>query len=309
MIVNKPYVKTLNFLGEYYLFDVNMNSIVQISKEVFDFLNSSLDESNICDKTKYELEQLKIRGMLCGNPIISIEHPATKYISSYLNHCSSLTLQTTQLCNFKCRYCSYASFTDMNRSHSNEQMSIETAKASIDFLYNHSLEEDNINICFYGGEPLLNYKLLQESVEYAERMFFGRNINYLVTTNGSILNDDIIELFNKYNFFVTISLDGPEMFHNKNRKFSMDGKDTYSKVYSNILQLKNKIVDYKNKLQINAVIDPEEDLQSYYSYFFNNVEINDISVKFNLIDSSKLKYSILPDEKFTSTDKLITNNI
>lgn len=133
-----------------------------------------------------------------------------------------------------------------------------------------------------------------------------KNIKYLITTNGSIINDNILELFNKYKFIITVSLDGPNFIHNKNRRWRINGKGTYEEVIKNILNLKTNIIDYKSKIQINAVIDPEENLNDYYNFFENEFPIKDIPIKYSIIDASKLRYNIYPDDRFKYNEKHIT---
>lgn len=83
-------------------------------------------------------------------------------LSSYLtSKLQSICLQVTQDCNLRCKYCAYSE-NYKNRVHNNKTMSIETAKKAVDFLIHNSSESDIVGISFYGGEPLLNFKLIRK---------------------------------------------------------------------------------------------------------------------------------------------------
>lgn len=107
------YIELLTIGEEHFLYDVNTNTISQISADLYNALNSSNKEYSL--EVSDEIRELKAHGMLQKNPLKTIIHPATKFLASYFDHCSTITLQMTQLCNFKCRYCGFASEYAMER--------------------------------------------------------------------------------------------------------------------------------------------------------------------------------------------------
>lgn len=300
-MLEKPFVEIFTMSDEHYIYDVNTNTISKISADLYNLLNSGLKKcsTGVAD----EIRELRSHGLLEENPLQTIIHPATKFLTSYFEHCSTITLQMTQMCNFKCRYCGFASATEMERSHNNELMDWDTAKASLDFLHDHSKDESNITIGFYGGEPLLNYNTILKCVKYAEDIFADKNRLYLITTNGSIINNDIVKMFNDYNFSVVVSLDGPQVLNDKNRRFLKNGEGTFGKVFNNINVLKASLESPSTKLEINCVIDPEEDMGKYLDFFNNNSLFNGVAVNYSLLDSSHLKYNAIPDKRFIVEDK------
>lgn len=128
--------------------------------------------------------------------IKEVRHVYADYLDVFLTRkLAKITLQLTQNCNFRCKYGIYSETHNLRqRSHSTERMTFETAKKAIDFLWKHSVDSPDVNIGFYGGEPLLEFPLLKKAVKYSERLFEGKNLTFSVTTNGTLLNDEIIRL-------------------------------------------------------------------------------------------------------------------
>jgi len=74
-------------------------------------------------------------------------------------------------------------------------MTIELAKKALFFLHSHSIDSEFIAISFYGGEPLLEFNLIKEIVKEAEELFKGKDILYNITTNGSLISDEVASFF------------------------------------------------------------------------------------------------------------------
>lgn len=87
-------------------------------------------------------------------------------------------------------------------------------------------------IGFYGGEPLLAFSLIRKIVEYAETVFLGKEIKFFITTNATLLTEEISKFLLDHNFRVTFSIDGPKKVHDQNRIFP-DGRGTFDKVMEN----------------------------------------------------------------------------
>lgn len=100
-------------------------------------------------------------------------------------------------------------------------------KKAIDFLKEHSQNAENRHIGFYGGEPLLNFELIERAVEYAKKLF-GEDMSFAITTNATLVNDKIAEYFAKNNFNIIISLDGPQEMHDANR-LMVNGTGSFEK--------------------------------------------------------------------------------
>ena len=174
-----------------------------------------VDENN-----KQEIYELLALGFLKNKRPKNIEHPEQDIYPYYLDRkMRKLILQVTQDCNFRCSYCDYSCGNDnFHRKHNNTNMSEETAMKAIAFFKKHSLDQDRINISFYGGEPLMNYSLIKKCIETVNKEFAGKHISYNLTTNGLLLNGEKVIYLIDNNVNITVSLDGPRKVHDKNRK-------------------------------------------------------------------------------------------
>ena len=148
-------------------------------------------------------------------------------------------LNITDICDLSCIYCS--SFCDLKGKKVKTMMDFETAKKSI----HNALDEFNtkkLKICFFGGEPLLNEKLIYEVVEYCNSLK-DYNFTFSISTNALKLNDKIIDFISKNNFdSVQISIDGNYEVQNKQRPIiDSKGKQHYYSIENNIKKLLEKV--------------------------------------------------------------------
>ena len=210
-----PFIKLFKTIDCFYLFDVNTASIIRINEKVYDYLESILNGTVTYNKElQKQIDNLKARGFLKANdPNMEVSHPALSLVEESLDgNIGQLILQVTQNCNLRCKYCVYSG-SYVNRTHSNKRMSFETAKKAVDFYYRHNRNKKNAIIGFYGGEPLLEMDLIKRVVEYSKKLFEGKFIVFNITTNATLLTEDIIHFFNDNNIGLTISLDGPKSVH------------------------------------------------------------------------------------------------
>jgi uncharacterized protein len=152
----------------------------------------------------------------------------------------SLVLNVANKCNLHCSYC-YEPETAKYAS-SPVQMDWDTARQSVDFLFRKAGGNREVSICFFGGEALLNFSLLRVVVDYAEKQAQrqGKKVDFSLTTNATLLTDDIIDFFNAHRVGITISIDGPQDLHDK-RRFSLttrgERKGSYAQVVSRVRRL------------------------------------------------------------------------
>lgn len=106
-------------------------------------------------------------------------------------------------------------------------MSIEIIKKSVDFILENTID-DEVVFNFFGGEPLLCFENIKEAVKYIKKRneTINKKITFTVTTNGTIINQEIKDYLVENNFGITLSLDGNEYSQNKHRK-TIDGKGSY----------------------------------------------------------------------------------
>lgn len=129
----------------------------------------------------------------------------------------ALCLHVAHTCNLNCSYC----FASQGRFHGERAlMSAETGKRAIDFLIENSGKRRNLEVDFFGGEPLMNWGVVKEIVEYARSIEqeHGKNFRFTLTTNGMLVDDEVIEYANREMHNVVLSLDGRKEVHDRFRK-------------------------------------------------------------------------------------------
>lgn len=289
MLINKPLIKLFKTNDKSYMYDVNKNAILNISDKQYSFLENCMGNNVYEYIESEEVNKLYKEGFLSSNRPREIIHPDDELLSFHLeNDVKMITLQVTQQCNFRCEYCVYSG-TYLNRTHSNKRMSIETAFKGIDFLINHSKNHNKIAISFYGGEPLLEFDLIKKCIEYAEEKAEGKDITFSMTTNGSLLTDEIVEFLYKHDVALTISLDGPKEIHDNHRKLAFNNCGSFDNVFNNIMNIEKKFPEYTKKLFFNAVIDAKNDFSCIDKFFLTYEGIKDITLTSGLISDNYKK--------------------
>jgi len=144
----------------------------------------------------------------------------------------ALCLHVSHDCNLRCKYC-FASTGDFGRQRS--IMSPEVGKKAIDFLLRESGSRRNLEVDFFGGEPLLNFNTVKEIVEYAlsKQKEYNKNFRFTITTNAVLLNEEHKKFINEHMGNVVLSIDGrPEV--NDRMRCRIDGTGTYKDIISKI---------------------------------------------------------------------------
>lgn len=256
--------------NEKYVYDVNKDKILKISDKSYKELNDN--KMSVDFPYNEEIKKIMDKGFLSNHFVEKIYHPSTDFVEDILNNnIQKLCLQITQNCNFRCKYCVYSGEYE-TRKHENKAMSWETAKEAIDFLIEHSSSATSLNIGFYGGEPLMNFELIKKCMEYAESHIDGKTIGYSMTTNGSLLTDEIIEELLKRQFKLTISIDGPKDIQDANRVM-VNGKGSFDVVYKNIVRLCKKYPNLKENLSYSMVFDPKHGFEKIENFVLTEDEL------------------------------------
>ena len=173
----------------------------------------------------------------------------------------ALCLHIAHTCNLNCEYC-FASQGKYNGERA--LMSYEIGKNALDFLIKNSGSHYNLEVDFFGGEPLMNFEVVKKLVKYARsrEKLYNKNFRFTLTTNGLLINDDVIDFSNKEMSNVVLSLDGRKQVHDNLRK-TIDGKGSYDII---VPKFKKLVEKRKNK--------------NYYirgTFTHNNVDfVNDI---------------------------------
>jgi uncharacterized protein len=157
---------------------------------------------------------------------------------------STMVLNVTNQCNLACTYCyEYGEdkIVDTENGKQPKFMSLETAKQSVEFMLRESGTSPTAHLTFFGGETLLNFTVLKETVAYARQRGaeLGKDVDFSLTTNATLLKPDVIRYLVENQIGVTISFDGPPEVQNKFRVFH-NGTGSYDIVAPKIKELLQK---------------------------------------------------------------------
>ncbi len=301
MKIKRPFIFVFKLYADFYLYDVNTKMIVRISECLYELLHHMNREEYI--EIPHNLEDevsrlLRFDIFSETNLDYEIKYHQGDYIDDILKNCmKTLTLQVTQNCNLRCKYCVYSGSYE-NRVHSNKRMSFETAQKAIDFLYNHSGLSTAVSVGFYGGEPLLEMELLKRCVKYAREIFNGKDLSFTITTNATLLTEDTMNFLVENEFYVTISFDGPQQIQDKNRVMADGKQGSFCTVMENVETFLKKYPNFSDHINFNVVLDPTNDFNCSNEFFMNYESLKRNSARGVLISTEGLKKDLEQNESF-----------
>lgn len=217
--------------------DVNSGSVHVVDELVYDAIGLledklSRQETEKRLREKYseeevrtaldECQELADEGMLFTEDIYK---DAITHFKDRETVVKALCLHIAHDCNLACRYC----FAEEGEYHGRRAlMSFEVGKKALDFLIANSGSRRNLEVDFFGGEPLMNWDVVKQLVAYGreQEKIHNKNFRFTLTTNGVLLNDDIMEFANKEMSNVVLSIDGRKEVHDYMRPFRK-GKGSY----------------------------------------------------------------------------------
>ena len=218
-----------------------MKAILPLSKELY------AEITNKCIAKSATYQKLKDDGYF-GTYTSSFKGIVTGYtIHNALVKLSQIIFETTTLCNLRCEYCCYSEGYDTfdSRREKSGNMKFETAKSIIDYFVGLFQNEPPSNapkepfaISFYGGEPLMNFNVVNQIVKYAESVEFrNRYLFFTMTTNAMLLakHSDFLA---QHNFKMLISLDGSK--DNDSYRKTQNGNPSFNIVMKNLKAVESK---------------------------------------------------------------------
>lgn len=319
--------KIFKTYDNFYLYSEKLGYVINVNEvfySIFEYSLSNLDQevinkfSNTYARNELKSALKRIRYYQSVGIIPSLDSNETLSISKIVDEnkieelyaeCSQLTFQVTESCQLECNYCFNGHFYSESCTPSTKKISFETAKVVIDDKLSkwkklRGAKRFNVfYVSFYGGEPLLNFDVIQKIVNYINDNNDGLYIQYNMTTNGLLLNQYSDFLIDN-NFQLLISLDGDEAA-NVHRVF-YNGSQSFNKVVENCDHIKEKnSTFFKNKVNFNSVFTSSSNLKNILTFFserYNKIptiqEINgdsilpDKSKEFEEIDANLLVESV-----------------
>ena len=176
-------------------------------------MHTSLPEAELQDCYE-QITALKNGGELFTPDVF--EPLAGKFKEKSGDVIKALCLHVAHTCNLNCAYC-FASQGKYNGERA--VMSFEVGKQALDFLVKHSGKRHNLEVDFFGGEPLMNFQVVKDLVAYARSIEkeAGKNFRFTLTTNGMLIDDEVIDFANREMSNVVLSLDGRKEVHDRYR--------------------------------------------------------------------------------------------
>ncbi|MEG0579511.1 MAG: thioether cross-link-forming SCIFF peptide maturase, partial [Niameybacter sp.] len=216
--------------GYHIVLDVNSGSVHVVDELVYDMLGL-LEEKKEQQEIQHELQKkyakeeieaafaecntLKAEGMLFTEDVYK---DAVMHFKERQTVVKALCLHIAHDCNLACRYC----FAEEGEYHGRRAlMSFEVGKQALDFLIANSGNRKNLEVDFFGGEPLMNWQVVKDLVHYArgKEEQYHKNFRFTLTTNGVLLNDEIMEFANQEMDNVVLSIDGRKEVNDHMRPF------------------------------------------------------------------------------------------
>ncbi|KXG78494.1 hypothetical protein AN618_02500 [Fervidicola ferrireducens] len=241
----RPMVHAFQIWGTKMVLDVNSGSVFEVDDLVYDVLKfyEELSPEDVIAKLKEkyaeseieeaieELDILKAQGLLFSGANLD---PAVELLNEK-KYVKALCLNVAHDCNLRCRYC-FASKGHYDGAR--QLMSKEVAKNAIDFLLQRSGGLKNLEVDFFGGEPLMAFDTIKYVVSYARSLEdkYNKKFHFTVTTNCLLLDDEIMDYLHKNMDNIVMSLDGRKMVNDRMR-VRADGSGSYDRVVSNIKKL------------------------------------------------------------------------
>ena len=242
--------------GAYIVLDVYSGAVHSVDEIVYDILDCYYKESPstfrqyeevTCEDiyeqvgSKYTMNQIQSAydeiAYLKQNEMLFTDDHYVKHIEKWDKQSvvKAMCLHVAHDCNLRCKYCFGAT-----GSYEGDRalMSEEIGKKAIDFLITHSGKRRNLEIDFFGGEPLMNFEVVKQIVSYAlaQGDKHSKQFRFTITTNGLLLNDENMAYIQKYMSNVVLSLDGTKDVNDKMR-IRVDGKGCYDTVVPKYLKL------------------------------------------------------------------------
>ena len=207
----------------------------------------------------------------------TFEPMADKFKEKSGNVVKALCLHVAHTCNLNCAYC----FASQGKYHGERGlMSLDVGKRAIDFLIANSGSRTNLEVDFFGGEPLMNWEVVKDIVRYARSVekAANKNFRFTLTTNGMLIDDDVIDFTNREMHNVVLSLDGRKEIHDRVR-VDYNGCGSFDRIvpkFQKLVKARGDREYYMRGTFTHANPDFTEDLKVMLDLGFNRLSMEPV---------------------------------
>lgn len=261
---------------------------------LYDRFNAA-DVDEACDEVKELIEN-----RMLYTEDVYVDH--IESLNNFKTNIKAMCLHVAHDCNLACKYC----FADEGEYKGERSlMSLEVGKKAIDLLIENSKGRKNLEIDFFGGEPLMNFDVVKGIVAYARGLEkeFDKNFRFTLTTNAVLLDDEITEFLNREMSNVVLSLDGRKEVNDEMR-VTRNGKGSYDAVVPNISRFIKKRGDkdhYVRGTFTNKNLDFSKDVEEYLALGYTNLSLEPVvtdkeyGIRYEDLDKIMSEYERLAD--------------
>jgi uncharacterized protein len=238
--------------GDRFVYDLESGIAIQLDPPAYDALalrqDGAADEAITSHlRQRYgaetarsvfaELRGLASRGLFCGPVTIRDEAETEALIQELCQSAvGNITLSISEACNLRCRYC----YIGTNGALENGFMSEEVARQAVDYAFSRVKPGESVSMCLFGGEPLLNKRVFRAILSYGAETAAaqGKKIHYSVTTNATLLDDELLADVKQYGVGVMVSIDGPREVQDQNRPCA-NGRGSFDLTMAGVRKLQD----------------------------------------------------------------------
>lgn len=272
--------------NRYIVLDVYSGAVHVVDGIVYDILDyyktDSLEEIKETLKEKYHISQIEeayeeIKTLEKEGLLYSDEIDTNNINYNTDNVIKAMCLHVAHDCNLRCKYC-FASQGDFKGQRL--LMDLEVGKRALEFLCENSDKRRNLEVDFFGGEPLMNFEVVKELVSYGREIEkkYNKHFRFTITTNGVLLDEEKIDYINKNMDNVVLSIDGRREINDIMRK-TITGKGSYDVILPKIKDFVDKRGDkdyYIRGTFTSYNLDFSKDALHFYEQGFKKISIEPV---------------------------------
>lgn len=270
----------------YFVFDARNVCFLEVEQVAFDMLailrekNASVEElvSSLPQHSEDDVRNA-YQDFLDAQKSGLLMHYEFQRVPRHQNHeyqevlserMGGFTVFITTKCNLGCSYCIYGGQYEQHEELSQVLMPWETVKATMDFLERHSRKSDQVRLDFFGGEPLLAFNMIEKGVQYLKSIIEpgGPKVEITITSNGTVLNDRILDFMLEHDVFLQFSIDGDRDSHDGNRFYKSSKRGSFDVIFANLRKIYDRSPEYfRDKIRIKGVLTNESTESDDFEFF------------------------------------------